>query len=326
MKKRRNLVLFIICLVLIFCWYFKKPKELLLENFSYPIDDDISIYVNQLKSNKTSDIYPINLFDYEFDHIPNCKLTLHKKEEKIRFLTIIVKSSVKNFARRLAIRQTWGSQDIYNDIQIRTLFNLGRLSGSEEAVRWEASRYRDIIQSNFQDTYLNLTIKTVMGMKYAYHYCQSTDYFILLDDDIFASINNILKVLPQNSNITFYSGYVHKNPGVNRNPFSKWYISYKDYPYSIFPNFVNGPLIMLTKNTLQNLYLGSYFTKLIHLEDVFLGIVAFKMRIQPIANYNFYQKKYYVGQKSYKNVLGSHSYDNIEEMMSIWAEHQHQNT
>lgn len=327
MKKRSHLIVLLTLLVLIFCYYHTKHKELSLDQFSYPINEDISVYVNQLLANKASDIYPINVFDYEFDHIPKCKLlNLHKNEENIRkleYLTIIVKSSVKNVGKRLAIRKTWGAQGIYNGVQIRTLFNLGRSLGSEKAIQWEASRYKDIIQSNFQDTYLNLTIKTIMGMKYAYHYCQSSNYFIFVDDDMYVSRKNAIKALPFNTNITFYSGDVHENSRVYRSPFSKWYISYKDYPYSKYPSFVSGTFKLLTRNTLQRLYFGSYFTKLIHLEDAFTGIVAFKLNISPTANKNCYSKKlYYVGHESYKHVIASHGYDNIEEMINVWAKCQ----
>lgn len=314
LTKRKVLTVFVVLFTL---WYFFGLTELQFEDFTYPLDGDISVYVNQLLSNKRPDVEPINSYNYKFDYLPTCELEdLNKKHKR---LTIIVKSAVKNVDKREAIRQTWGAQGKFHGVNIRTLFNLGRTSSkqcSEEAVR-----YGDIIQSDFVDSYYNNTVKTMMGLRYAYKYCTLTDYFILVDDDYYVSMVNVLKTFPPSSNTTFYSGKVHLDPPVYRNPIRKWYVSTKDYPFSKYPNFVSGGFIMLTKSTLKTLYLASKYTKHFPFDDVFLGIIAFKLQIPPTVNQECYIDKIaFKGAESYKSVVATHGYEDTEAMMKVWHE------
>lgn len=314
LTKRKVFVVFVVLLNL---WYFFGLTELQFEDFTYPLEGDISVYVNQLLSNKRPDVEPINSYNYKFDYLPECEPEdLNKKHKK---LTIIVKSAVKNYDKREAIRQTWGAQGMFHGVKIRTVFNLGR--SSTEQCTEEAVRYGDIIQSDFIDTYYNNTLKTMMGLRYAYQFCPSTDYFILVDDDYYVSMVNALKTFPPNSNITFYSGKVHVDPPVYRNPIRKWYVSTKDYPFAKYPNFVAGGFIMLTKSTLKTFYLASKYTKHFLFDDVFLGIIAYKLQIPPIVNEDCYNDKIqFKGGESYKSVIATHGYDDTEAMVKVWHE------
>lgn len=161
----------------------------------------------------------------------------------------------------------------------------------------------------------------MMGFRYAYENCPQTDYFILVDDDYYVSTLNTLKALPQDEKSIFYGGTVHINAPVSRNPFTKWYQSTKDYPYSIYPDFVSGGFIMLTKNTLHKLYLGSQFTRHFIFDDVYIGIIAYKMGIQPVNNKDCSNAKVsYDGPESYRTLVATHGYDDWTEMIKVWRE------
>lgn len=321
LKKRKVFVVFVVIFTF---WYFYGLGELQFEDFTYPLEGDISVYVEQLLSNKRPDVAPINTYNFKYELLPKCELEedLDEKSQsnkKFKQLTIIVKTAVKNVERREAIRQTWGAQGIYDHVKIRTLFNLGRSldTSSDE----ESERYGDIIQSDFVDSYYNNTYKTIMGLRYAYEHCPSSDYFVLVDDDYYVSLANMLKVLPPSKDATFYSGKVHFEPPVFRNPIRKWYVPLKDYPYDKYPNFVAGGFIMLTKNTLNNIYLASQFTQHFVFDDVFLGIIAFKLKIPPTVNEDCYHEKVkYKGPHSYKSLVATHGYDDSEEMVKVWHE------
>lgn len=306
---------FVVFAIFISLWYFLRVSELRFEHFAYPLEGNISVFVNELLSNKRPDVEPINTYNYKHLYLPNCE-PVHRSTKK---LVIIVKSAVKNVDKREAIRQTWGAEGDLLGVHIRTLFNLGRSSAKQCDV--EAEKHGDILQSDFEDTYYNLTIKTMMGLTYAYNHCPTTDYFVLVDDDYYVSMVNVVKTLPSNSSSIFYSGKVHLNPLVIRNPFSKWYISTKDYPFSKYPSFVAGGFIMMTKDTLKTFYLASKFTKHFIFEDVFLGIIAHKLQIQPIWNQDCYTNKIkYDGIESYKSVIAVHGYDDSESIVRVWHE------
>uniref|UniRef100_T1GIZ3 Hexosyltransferase n=1 Tax=Megaselia scalaris TaxID=36166 RepID=T1GIZ3_MEGSC len=227
----------------------------------------------------------------------------------------------KNFENREAIRRTWGAQGLLNGVKIRTLFNLGRSSETSEKVDLEARTFKDIIQSSFTDTYKNLIFKTLMGLKYAFHSCSSSDYFVFVDDDAYVSVVNTLKALPKRSDTIFYSGNIIWKPSVFRNPFKKWYISIKEYPFNEYPNFVSGTFTMLTKYTLQLFWLGTFYTKPFQFDDVFLGIIAYKLRIPVTVNIDcFNEMLEYKGPESYKSVIVMHGYESCREMEKVWLE------
>ncbi|XP_008845803.2 beta-1,3-galactosyltransferase 5-like [Nannospalax galili] len=82
------------------------------------------------------------------------------------FLVLLVTSSHKQLAARMAIRKTWGRDRTVRGQQVRTLFLLGASDSTDEmaTTAQESQEHRDIIQKDFKDVYFNLTLKTMMGM------------------------------------------------------------------------------------------------------------------------------------------------------------------
>ena len=58
----------------------------------------------------------------------------------------------------------------------------------------ENDKYHDMIQGDFKDNYYNNTLKTLMGLKWAYLFCES-DYYLFADDDYYISTKNLLLFL-----------------------------------------------------------------------------------------------------------------------------------
>lgn len=59
----------------------------------------------------------------------------------------------------------------------------------------ESLHYSDIIQEGFVDSYNNLTLKSVMMLKWVVSNCHSVWYIMKTDDDMFVNINNLVKLL-----------------------------------------------------------------------------------------------------------------------------------
>lgn len=169
--------------------------------FHYPLDDrNILKYAKQLERGEKPDKQPINL--HNFSYIINC----HEKclsndehtHENLR-LVYIVKSSLKNFAKRNAIRQSWGFERRFSDVEIRTIFMLGAPPIDEQniqkSITIENDNYQDIVQANFIDAYFNNTIKTLMAFKWAINYCSNSKFYMFVDDDYFVSTKNLLRFL-----------------------------------------------------------------------------------------------------------------------------------
>lgn len=159
------------------------------------------------------------------------------------FLTILVVSQPSDVRRRKYIRDSWahsyeddyrklkGSQPFPNgkvyipsDV-VKVVFIIGQAkdteSGQMEALQQEMKLNKDIVLGGMQEDYRNLTLKTKMGLKWAYYECK-TSYVLKTDDDVF--INPVvlvewLKEIPQNN---LYTGWCNFNSPVIRNKKSKW--------------------------------------------------------------------------------------------------------
>ncbi len=69
-------------------------------------------------------------------------------------------------------------------------------SGSTEHSRdisHEHSIYRDIVQENFVDNYVNSTLKAVMAFKWASTFCPNAKYALIADDDV---VIDVYKLVP----------------------------------------------------------------------------------------------------------------------------------
>ena len=82
-------------------------------------------------------------------------------------LLVAVCSSVENFKQRQKIRETWArDQDDIPDA--RVIFMLGNSFNEtlQPNVTAEAEAFGDILQESFEDSYANLTVKSLMLLKW----------------------------------------------------------------------------------------------------------------------------------------------------------------
>ena len=68
--------------------------------------------------------------------------------------------------------------------------------------------YQDIVQEEFTDTYVNLTYKTISGLKWVSHYCRGARYVLKIDDHVFVNMLNLLDHL---ASLPFYASYIMGN-------------------------------------------------------------------------------------------------------------------
>jgi beta-1,3-galactosyltransferase 1 len=62
--------------------------------------------------------------------------------------------------------------------------------------------YNDIIQESFYDTYNNLTLKSLMLLKWVISNCNKVTYIMKTDDDMFVNIPILVKALKGRSKST----------------------------------------------------------------------------------------------------------------------------
>lgn len=314
------------------------------EDFHYPYDGDITIFIQQLRENERPDIPPINYYNQTFlkDIKGKCG------NEMVR-LVYLVKSALHNTKRRLAIRNSWGFERRFSDVEVRTVFLLGNSDSDilQQLIDEESSKYGDIVQGDFLDTYFNNTIKTMLGFKWAVTFCPNSQFYMFVDDDYYVSTRNLLKFIrhptgyPQYlsankapthlkvsldafhyelpSDIRLYAGFTFTS-SPHRHITSKWHVSFDEYPYHMWPPYVTAGAYVLSREALFDMYYASFYTKHFRFDDIYVALLAKKSNIEPYHCNEFYYYKKPYQKYSYNNTIASHGYDDPTELLHIWNE------
>lgn len=247
-------------------------------------------------------------------------------------LLIFVKSSPENYQRRDAIRQTWGNEEYihhYQNANIKVLFVLGQSRnfslGSEMQMRleWEDKRHGDLIQQDFLDTFYNLTYKLLLQFSWANNFCPHAKFVMSADDDIFIHMPNLiayLQNLAQTGAQDVWVGHVyHRAPPV-RDKKSKYYVSYKMYPWPIYPDYTSGAAYVLSNDVAAKVYQASQtLNSSFYIDDVFMGFCASKVGIVP-QNHPFFSG----GGKApyhpciYDKMITSHGH--VKDLQYFWQQ------
>uniref|UniRef100_A0A8D8M1V9 Hexosyltransferase n=1 Tax=Cacopsylla melanoneura TaxID=428564 RepID=A0A8D8M1V9_9HEMI len=317
------------------------------ENFEYPLDINLTDCIEGYKHGEPCTTLPIN--NYNFPFISKCeqKCASYNEKEQIQ-VVYMVKSALRHFDRRKAIRQSWGYERRFSDVPIVTVFVLGYAPEDKELqkeIEAEQKKFGDIVQAKFIDTYYNNTIKTMIGFKWAANYCKHSKFYLFADDDFYVSTRNVLRFirnplqypeyleLPIETiqirnnildyelppHVKLFSGFVFVS-SPHRHYTSKWYISLDEYPYHLWPPYVTAGAYIVSKEVLLDFYFASHFIKHFRFDDIYLGILAKKSNIEPFhcEEFYFYKKDY--SRHNYQYVIASHGYSDPDELLRIWNE------
>ncbi|XP_033107734.1 beta-1,3-galactosyltransferase 1-like [Anneissia japonica] len=235
------------------------------------------------------------------------------------FLLVVVFSIHEHFEQRKLIRRSWGSVEIVNDRNIVTKFLLGRVhnSGLQTLVEEENDQYDDIIIGDFDDTYKNLTLKTIQTLKWVTNYCSHAKYVMKTDDDMFVHYKNIVNFLAGNTSRRDYAvGYYMKTKPI-RNVRSKWYMPKDVYPHDKYPPFLSGTGYIMSVDLVMRMNSVSSDVAFLHLEDVFAGTLWQKLGVKPQGNKRFHNAPVKFSYCAYKKLFTSHTSPNF---VRVWRE------
>jgi hypothetical protein len=88
----------------------------------------------------------------------------------------------------------------------------------------------------------------------------------------------------------------------------------------MWPPYVTAGAYVLSCEALFDMYYASFYTKHFRFDDIYLGLVAKKAKIEPYhcTQFHYYKKEYNVF--SYRHVVASHGYDDPNELLEVWNE------
>uniref|UniRef100_H3C0F7 Hexosyltransferase n=1 Tax=Tetraodon nigroviridis TaxID=99883 RepID=H3C0F7_TETNG len=224
--------------------------------------------------------YPRN-YTFVIADTPVCKSTAP-------FLLLVVPVAPGGRATRDAIRETWGSQKQVLGRTVETLFMLGLPGGADagpqqEEVRRESRKHRDLIQSDFLDSYRNLTIKTMMILEWVSSNCLHTSYAMKVDSDVFVQVENLMKLLldPSTAKENYVTGLVLWHNKVLRNPLDKFYMPRQVVPEPFYPPYPLGMSYVMSMDLPAKILKVSPQIKPVIFEDVYLGMCLKGLGVLP---------------------------------------------
>lgn len=225
-------------------------------------------------------------------------------------LLILVKSAVGHFRKRQYIRETWGKDARKRGFKIA--FLLGFSKFEDAIVGIENGLHEDLIQQNFEDSYVNNTHKIKMALSWISEYCKQAKYILIVDDDMYVNIPNTISFILQEAispDEDFYSGHLVPEPYPDRCLKSKHFISKTQYPFACYPPYIAGGSILLNKYTVEQFVRVMQFIPYLPFDDVFLGFIAQKLGIEPTKNAYISLEERTTNANDIKNFISQHGYN-----------------
>ncbi|XP_053181578.1 beta-1,3-galactosyltransferase 2 [Scomber japonicus] len=199
------------------------------------------------------------------------------------FLVFMVPVAPFDTEAREAVRKTWGAsgQDTL------TLFYVGvpeggQGSGIQDKLEEESRKHADIIQINFEDSYKNLTIKTMMMMNWLATHCPNAFYAMKVDADIFVNVFYLIRRLRSSPRQDYITGSLISDGKPRRESNSKWQVTEELYPEDSFPPYVSGAGYVFSADLAARISWASRFVRMIPLEDVYVGLCLHVLGVRPV--------------------------------------------
>ncbi|XP_026053892.1 beta-1,3-galactosyltransferase 1-like isoform X1 [Carassius auratus] len=201
------------------------------------------------------------------------------------FLVLMVPVAPHEVNARNAIRSTWGTESSVQGKAVLTLFLVGLTGGAEaqQQLEEESRQHRDLVQSNFVDSYFNLTIKTMVIMDWLATRCSQATYAMKVDSDMYINMENLMTLLlsPNTPRQNYITGYLMWNQPVIRDKNSKWYVPEELYPESRYPTYVLGMGYVFSNDLPPKIVEASEAIKAFNIEDAYVGACLKRLVINP---------------------------------------------
>nr|XP_021000475.1 beta-1,3-galactosyltransferase 1 [Parasteatoda tepidariorum] len=298
-----------VCLMLVFLFVIWGLFYMPIKTVSHiPLPDNLAWMITQR-----------NLYRYIVPE-NNTSLILPKSQcNGSIFIVVVVCSAVPNFDARDSIRNTWG-QYAASQRNMQVLFLLGKSSNDSlnAAVANESSKYSDIIQEDFLDTYNNLTLKSVMLLKWVNQNCGHAKYVMKTDDDMFVHLPNLFKLLKAKGHQNMLLGCLIKGATPVKDWNSKWYVPDVVFSGRTYPSYLSGTGYVLSRDTVPILFRTALETPFFYLEDIFItGVCASRAGLNPVNHEGF---KFYKRKNDYcvfKSLITAHRMT-PKELVKMW--------
>uniref|UniRef100_A0A915JEF8 Hexosyltransferase n=1 Tax=Romanomermis culicivorax TaxID=13658 RepID=A0A915JEF8_ROMCU len=145
-------------------------------------------------------------FTYEWTLMPSsCRLDIDA--------VLLIKSSIYRAPLRWSLRETWAKNISWPGYNMKRVFLTGVAPSGQSTnlLNYEHSKYDDILQGDFEDTYKSVSKKIYTGMRFVKLHCPSVKWILVADDDAVMLPWNVLTYFLDSSNVISDQKVVDEN-------------------------------------------------------------------------------------------------------------------
>ena len=236
-------------------------------------------------------------------------------------ILVIVFSAMSNFQERQTIRDSWASEAV-SVPQTKVIFLLGTTGNLpndlQSNVTHESDIHDDILQEDFIDSYANLTVKSLMLLKWFNKSCRNVSYVLKTDDDAYINLKNLHNLVIKNKRTDLLMGTLICGNRPIRDPYNKHFSPKYMYGKSSYPNYLLGTAYLMSRSITSKLYEAALETPAFHMEDVFItGILAQSIGVRPEDDVRFSYIERLATPCFYEQTISSHHLS-INEMKDMY--------
>ncbi|KAK6759952.1 hypothetical protein RB195_021484 [Necator americanus] len=239
-----------------------------------PLNNDAAQCVRQYFPNRSPD--------------PDCMLsttpkiilrpTLPDQPQRILF----IRTGPKSVDYRNFIRETWKLQvDLFAPVVFVCAGN------GDDKIASEASRYKDMLQFDFIDSYHNLSLKMMAIYGYVLSEIPSVENIIVTNDDTIVNITALAELFPLQWHGPWMLGKVSRGYPRLFMPWLPWHVPGEMYSSLCYPRFTQGSSFILSREAAQVLLENICKTPFVHLDDILMGIIASCTRLKQLHHGGF---------------------------------------
>ncbi|CAL2044687.1 unnamed protein product [Caenorhabditis brenneri] len=198
---------------------------------------------------------------------------------------MIVLSRSDNYGRRNVLRKTWMNKrnsELIREGTMKALFLVGMNPGDlkmKKMILEEARLYGDLIVADLNDSYDQLSYKTLTLLLFATRKAPQFGLIGKIDEDVVFFPDQLTplienKLIKVNTS-SMYGYLVGEGLEVNHIHHGKWFIPMSAYSCLKYPGYLSGPFYLTTKLAAEKIITATKHRNFLSVEDVFFtGLIA----------------------------------------------------
>nr|XP_019956836.1 PREDICTED: beta-1,3-galactosyltransferase 2-like [Paralichthys olivaceus] len=250
----------------------------------------------------------------------------HRCRQESPFLVLMIPVAPHNREARDIIRNTWAKETTWQGRVVSYYFLLG-LSGEGSKLLQESQQHHDILQSDFIDSYNNLTIKTMVMFEWLSSHCPNTSYAMKVDSDMFLNVHNLVNMLMTAPRHLYMTGCMARGSAVLRDHNSKWFMPMSAFPESTYPPYALGLGYVFSMDLPIKILEASLHIRAIYIEDVYVGLCMRHLGItltDPPHSGLFRLRKPYIAGNCYWSSVITTLLQDSDHLWDVWGIYQTQ--